>query len=118
MVAGSIERFYSGKGSGEVTVREGDLTRVLELRPRSSAEEPTPFTWGRNETGAAELAFALLADALCDDTEAMRLRQEFRNRVITNFPDRWTISRTRILAHVRMMRYCNEKTVDPPTAPQ
>jgi hypothetical protein len=105
MMSRGVERFYSGKASGEVTVREGGLTRILGPRPGSSGEQPRPFTWGRDESGAAQLAFALLADALCDDTEATRLHQNFRHRVIANFPDRWTITRTRILAHVQMMKY-------------
>lgn len=105
MMSSSVERFYSGKASGEVTVREAGSTRVLDPRPGSSGEAPRPFTWGRDETGATQLAFALLADALCDDTEARRLHQNFRHRVVANFPDRWTITRTRILAHVNMMKY-------------
>lgn len=105
MMSSSFERFYSGKASGEVMVREGGSTRVLEPPPGSSGEEPRPFTWGRDETGATALAFSLLADALCDDAEAKRLHQNFRHRVIANFPDRWTITRTRILAHVHMMTY-------------
>jgi Family of unknown function (DUF6166) len=104
MPSSSVERFYSGRASGEVMVREGHLTRVLKPRSGSSEQEPRRFTWGRNETGAAQLAFALLADA-CDEAEAKRLHQNFRHRVIANFPDRWTITRTRILAHVRMMKY-------------
>lgn len=105
MMSSSVERFYSGKASGEVTVREDGSTRILEPRAGSSGEKPRPFTWGRDETGATELAFALLADALCDDAQAKRLHQNFRHRVIANFPDRWTITRTRILAHVHMMTY-------------
>jgi hypothetical protein len=105
MTISSVERFYSGKGSGEVTVRERGLSRVLEPRSGSSGEEPRSFTWGRNETGATQLSFALLADALCDDAEARRWHQNFRRRVIANFPERWTITRSRILAHVHMMRY-------------
>jgi hypothetical protein len=105
MMSGSVERFYSGKASGEVTIREGGATRRLQPRPDTSGAEPRPFTWGRDETGATQLAFALLADALCDDAEATQLQQNFRHRVITNFPDRWTITRTRIIAHVHMMKY-------------
>jgi Family of unknown function (DUF6166) len=105
MSSKGVERFYSGKASGEVTVREGSSTRVLEPRSGSSGEEePRPFTWGRDETGATQLAIALLADALCDDAEARRLHQDFLHRVITNFPDRWTITRSRVLAHVRLLK--------------
>jgi hypothetical protein len=105
MVSSCVERFYCGKASGVVTVREGGLSRVLEPRPGPSGEKPRPFTWGRDESGATQLALALLADALCDDAEARRFHQNFRHRVVSNFPDRWTITRTRILAHVRMMTY-------------
>lgn len=105
MVSGSVERFYSGKASGEVMVREGGSTRALQARLGSSGEAHRSFTWGRNETGATQLAFALLADALSDDAEARRWHQNFRHRVIANFPDRWTITRSRILAHVQMMKY-------------
>lgn len=105
LMLGSVERFYCGKLPGEVTVREGGLTRALESRLNSSGAEPKSFTWGRDETGATQLALALLADALRDDVDARRLHQNFRHRVVANLPDRWTITRTRILAYVRMMKY-------------
>lgn len=105
MLSTSPERFYSGKASGQVTVREAGLTRRLELHAALSGQERRPFTWGRKGTGGTQLALALLADALGDDTEATWLHQDFHRLVITNFPERWTITRTRILAHVRMMKY-------------
>jgi hypothetical protein len=105
MASSSVERFYCGKASGEVTVREGGASRVLGPRAGSIGEKSGSFTWGRNETGATQLAFALLADALSDDAEARRWHQNFRHRVIANFPERWTITRSRILAHVDMMKY-------------
>lgn len=93
------ERFYSGKASGAVTIREGGSTRVLEpLHGREGT-----FTWGRNETGREHLALALLVDALGDDEMARRSHQRFIRRVIVNFPERWTITRTRIIAHVNLM---------------
>jgi Family of unknown function (DUF6166) len=110
MMSSSVERFYCGKASGEVTVREGGATRTLEPRRGSSTDAARPFSWGRDESGAAQLAFALLADVLCDDAEARQLHQNFRHRVIANFPDRWTITRTRILAYVRMMKYRGVQT--------
>jgi uncharacterized protein DUF6166 len=94
----STERYYSGKALGEVMVREEGLTRLLEPRDR-------PFTWGRDQSGAAELALALLSDALGDETAAKRFHEHFSHRVVSNFPERWTITRTRILAHVKMMKF-------------
>jgi hypothetical protein len=103
--SGSVERFYSAKGLGEVIVREGEAGHVLEPRPDLGEEGPEAFSWGRNEAGAAQLALALLADALNDDRAAKRYYQEFRRRVIANLPERWTISRTRILGYVRVIKY-------------
>ena len=105
MLSGVIERFYSGKAPGEVTVREGGTTRVLEPRPDLNGERATVFTWGSDEAGARQFAVALLADALDDDAAAKRYHQDFRQRVIANLPERWTISRTRILRYVRVIKY-------------
>lgn len=100
----SEERFYSGKARGEVTIREGSSSRVLEPLP---GLERRTFTWGHDETGAEHLALALLKDALGDDETATRFHQRFSRRVITNLPERWTITRTRIIAHVKMMKSRN-----------
>ena len=105
----STERFYCGKASGEVVIRDRRRTDMLRPRPDLSGQGPGPFTWGKNGAGAARLAVALLADALCDDATAKRFHQDFRHRVISNFPDRWTITRTRILAYVRVMRYQSDE---------
>jgi hypothetical protein len=105
----STERFYSGKASGEVVIRERRRTDMLRPRPDLSGQGPGPFSWGKNGAGAAQLALALLADALCDDAIAKRFHQDFRHRVISNFPDRWTITRTRILAYVRVMQYQSDE---------
>lgn len=104
MLSSSFERFYSAKGIGEVMVREGDVTRALEPRSDLSEQRAATFSWGRDETGAAQLAVSLLADALDDDRAAKRYHQDFRNRVIVNLPERWTISRTRILGYVRVIK--------------
>jgi hypothetical protein len=97
------ERFYCGEGPLQVTVREGAekwlLTPRLDLRKHSS----TGFAWGNGDgnTGPAQqLALAILADALRDDVRASRVHQDFSRRVIPLFPQRWTITRSRILAYV------------------
>lgn len=100
----SEERFYCGKASGYVTVREGGSTRVLEP---PHGLEPRTFTWRHNESGAEQLALALLRDALGDEETARRFHQRFSCRVIANFPDSWTITRTRIIAHINMMKHQN-----------
>lgn len=93
MTLRSEERFYSGKATIGVTVRENGSTRVLEPSP---GLERRAFTWGRNQSGAEQLALALLRDALDDEEMARRFHQRFSRRVISNFPDNWTVTRTRI----------------------
>jgi Family of unknown function (DUF6166) len=105
MALANEERFYCGKPFGKVTVRAGGSIRVLEPCPELSQQERLPFTWGRDPSGASHLALALLKDALTDEAEAKRFHQRFSHRVVAILPDRWTISRTRIIAHVNMMKH-------------
>jgi hypothetical protein len=97
------ERFYSGDSMGHVTVREGSARRLLDC-PNPGQRTNSGFTWGRRESDQAELAFALLTDALADDVRAAQLRYDFHRRVISNLPERWTISRSRILGYVETLR--------------
>jgi len=105
-VHGLVERFYCGEAAGrQVTVREGGTRLPLavraDLRKHSSA-----FAWGLSaHPGCAQLALALLADALGDDAGAMRLQEAFRCRVVELLPERWTITRSRILAHIDLLEY-------------
>jgi len=105
-VHGLVERFYFGEAAGrQVTVREGGTKLPLavraDLRKHSSA-----FAWGASaDPGCAQLALALLADALGDDAGAVRFQEAFRLRVVERLPERWTITRSRILAHVDLLEY-------------
>jgi len=105
-VHGFVERFYSGEATGhQVSVREGGerfpLALRADLRQHSSA-----FAWGLSvDPGCAQLALALLADALGDDARAMRLQEAFRLRLVELLPERWTMTRSRILAHVKLLEY-------------
>jgi len=56
-----------------------------------------------NGFSPAQLALALLADALGDDERAQRFHQDFNRRAVSLFPDRWTITRSRILAYVNVI---------------
>ena len=61
----------------------------LDLRNHS----PTGPEWGYGGSGPAQLALALLADALGDDEKAQRHYQEFKFRVVGRLPqDRWELS--------------------------
>ena len=84
------ERFYSGEPGGQVTVRDGFT-----------------ITDGKNkfplDHQPGQLALALLADALGDGDRALQFHQDFDRRVVSIFPARWTITRSRIIAYVNMI---------------
>lgn len=97
------ERFYRGEAQGEVTVREGAKRRPLDPRFDLRRHSSIGFAWGGIDGGAGpaqQLALALLADALQNDTRASRVHHDFNTRVVPLFPKRWTITRSRILAYV------------------
>jgi hypothetical protein len=79
-----------GPGSCIVTVRDTELDgRRKKLPPRLDLfnHSPTGFEWGFAGSGPAQLALALLADALGDDARALRLHQQFKFRYIAQFKD-------------------------------
>ena len=76
------EKFYFGYAKNTVRV----LTHhgVWRLRPRLDLDNhsPTGFSWGYGGSGPAQLALALLADALDDDERALRLHQPYKWKVV------------------------------------
>jgi hypothetical protein len=106
------ERFYSGEPGGRVTVRESSIVGGIENKHPLTASFDHPnhssvgFAWG-NDSGprSANLARALLFDALGDYDSALRLADEFRSRAVSIFPARWTITRSRILAHAQAIEF-------------
>jgi Family of unknown function (DUF6166) len=96
------ERFYSSGLNGEVFVREDANKRPLDSRTDLHHYAAT-FEWGNDTEGAMQLSLALLADAVANDAIAQSLHQKFKRRVIIDLPERWTITRSRILAHARML---------------
>lgn len=104
MALANEERFYCGKAFGKVIIRVGGSIRELESCPELREQERKPFSWGPDPSGASHLALALLRDALSDEGEAKRFHQRFSHRVLAILPDRWTISRTRIIEYVNLMK--------------
>jgi hypothetical protein len=97
------ERFYCGERAGQVTVREGEEKQKLDPRLDLRKHSSTGFAWGDGDgsSGSAQqLALALVSDALRNDARASRLHHDFSRRVVTLFPKRWTITRSRILAYI------------------
>ena len=97
------EVFYSGEQTGRVTVRQGETKRALDPRFDLHKHSPSGFAWGEGDAGPAQLALALLADALQSDARALQLHHRFSRRVVSIFPERWTITRSRVLAHANMI---------------
>ncbi len=61
------------------------------------------FSWGSESPAGKRLAMALLKDALEDDKRATDLADIFNSRVISILPDRWTLTRERIVSHANVM---------------
>ena len=105
------ERYYSGDAFGQVSVREGftaaDGSNRAKLRPRHDLHRypAANFSWGSDSPGQLQLSLALLADALGDDERALKFHQDFSRRVVSIFPDRWTITRARIVAHANTIEF-------------
>jgi hypothetical protein len=97
------ERFYSGR-EDHVSIREGAQSLPLNARLDLDPEGQTVLKWGRANSKGKRLAIALLADALSDDRVAVHLAEAFTARVVAMLPERWTMSRTRILSFVEIIK--------------
>lgn len=101
------ERFYSGQRNGQVTFRDGvggAKKRLLEPRLallNKHGEERVVRP--SDEPGRAQIALSLLADALGNEERAIATHKHFSRRVVTLFPERWTITRSRVLAYVDLI---------------
>jgi len=101
------EIYYHGwrDKSGKANVRRvnGNGKRQAPLRPRRDLDcHSWGFEWGYAGSGPAQLALAILADALGDDKLALRLHQRFKFRVISALPQsqEWRLSLSDVLTHV------------------
>ncbi len=94
-------RLYSGRREG-VIVREGEMIRALNPA-RPDLEGHSGFSWGSASPSGKRLAMALLKDALEDEKRAAELADAFNARVISILPERWTMTRERILSYTDVM---------------
>ena len=80
--------FRSVRKGAVVMVVDSDSNRVRPLDPRFdlATHSPTGFAWGYSGSGPAQLALALLADALDDDEQAVALHQMFKFREVARWP--------------------------------
>ena len=95
-------RLYSG-AKERVIVRENGTTKPLNPQIGSDHDEEGGFSWGSTSPAGKRLAMALLKDALEDDKRAAELADLFNARVISILPERWTMTRERILSYTEMM---------------
>jgi hypothetical protein len=95
----------SVSGQSLVTVCDGQKCQPLPLRLDLFNHSPTGFSWGYGGSGPAQLALALLADALGDDDRAIRLHQCFKFKVVACWPEgeRWWITAEQIAAVVKVI---------------
>src|SRR3989442_957585 len=73
----------------------GETLEVRALDPRYDLRRHSPdgFQWGYSGSGPAQLALALLADALADDAIAQALYQEFKREFVARWQWRWQVDR-------------------------
>jgi hypothetical protein len=95
----------SVSGQSLVTVCDGQKSEPLPLRLDLFNQSPTGFSWGYGGSGPAQLALALLADALGDDDRAIRLHQAFKFKVVAAWPEgeRWWMTAEQIAAVVKVI---------------
>lgn len=89
--------------SGTTVVREDDAGRVfpLPLRTDLRSHSPTGFEWGYGGSGPAQLALAVLADAIGAE-KALDCYQRFKFEVVAKLGhDGWGLSREDVLGWYR-----------------
>lgn len=97
--------WVEGDGRVVVNVIDGADARPLDARLSFLNKSPTGFNWGYGGSGPAQLAFALLADALDDDERALDLYLAFKWHTVADWPqgERWTITQEQILAAAKAL---------------
>lgn len=95
--------FYRGNPAGGrfvVTVMADD-GRIRSLDPRLDLRNHSPdgFAWGYGGSGPAQLALAILCDALGDDERAEQLYQPFKDATVARFESNghWVLARQKVL---------------------
>lgn len=83
-----------------VTVDGEPLSPRLDLGNHS----PDGFEWGYGGSGPAQLALALLADALEDDEKACLWHQDFKRAVVAQLPQAgWSLTAEEIRVRVEAL---------------
>lgn len=80
-------------GKAKVSVTRNRKTSPLKLCKSVVNHSPTGFEWGYPGSGPAQLAVAILVDALGDKERALKLHQSFKRAVVEGLPQKgWSLS--------------------------
>lgn len=80
------DHHYRGYPDRRVVVIKGGEMKSLPVRLDLRNHSPDGFNWGYHGSGPAQLALALLADALGDDLRAEFLYQQFKAETVATWP--------------------------------
>jgi hypothetical protein len=94
-----MKRYEGGRSlaGAKVTVDGRPLDPRFDLKRLS----PTGFEWTYEGTGPAQLALALLADHLGDDTKALALHDAFMRTVVADLDNSWELTSVEIDAALK-----------------
>ncbi|OWK40987.1 DUF6166 domain-containing protein [Fimbriiglobus ruber] len=110
-------KVYRGQrthGGWAVTVDDGTSCRTLDPRLDLKTHSRSGFAWGHAANGSAQLALALVADALGHDDRAEALYQRFQFNVVEVLPPAWTLTENQIRAAVRDIERARTKLIRGP----
>ncbi len=91
-------------GTGRVNYQE------LPLRLDLINKSPTGFSWGYSGSGPAQLALAILADAIGDE-EALKIYQSFKSYFVAVLPAEWYAPEEDIQGMVQYLKSSSQASV-------
>ena len=75
----------------------------LPLRLDLANKSPTGFSWGYSASGPAQLALALLADAI-GEKEALEVYQDFKRDYVAVLPAEWYIPEEEVKERAKYLK--------------
>jgi hypothetical protein len=102
----SYRGYRDADGTAHVMIVDDDRLRVLPMQLDLFNHSPTGLEWGYGGSGPAQLALALLADALDDDATALILHQRFKWKFISTLPQdsAWQMSRQEVVDKANLVK--------------
>ena len=79
--------------------------KLLNPRHDLSNHSPDGFEWGYDGSGPSQLALAILAYELQDDSKVTSLYEEFKRKTVANYQaETWTLDSIRISALLQVIK--------------